>query len=134
MKNAFATIFMIPFDFFGMGKAKDSQTDGGKAQVRDISPKQAKEIMDGSDPFILIDVRTRDEFQRVHIKGALNMPVDTIESGAQTGLPDKNALILVYCASGARSARASKMLAAMGYTNVNNFGGIMNWPYDTVSG
>ena len=137
MKNLSATIFLAPFDFFGLGKAKDPSKDdkkAGKASVRNISPKQAKDIMDEGKPYTLLDVRTKDEFRGGHIKGATLIPVNEIESSAETKLPDKNAVILVYCQSGGRASRAAKILAGMGYTNVNNFGGIMSWPYDTVNG
>jgi len=137
MKNLSGTIFLLPFDFFGHGKAKDPSKDEnkeGKAVSRNISAKQAKAIMDEGGPYTLLDVRTKGEFQEGHIKGAVVIPVDEIESRAETKLPDKNAVILVYCASGARSSKAAKILAGMGYTNVNNFGGIMGWPYGTVSG
>jgi len=105
----------------------------GRAAPKNISAKEAKAIMDEGKPFTLIDVRTADEFRELRIKGAILIPVDEMDS-VQSKLPDKNALILVYCLSGARSTRAAKLLANMGYTNVNNFGGIMNWPYDTISG
>jgi len=132
MRNPFSTIFLVPFGFFGSGKEDDGKA--GKVKARNISPKEAKAIMDEGKPFTLVDVRTPDEFREMHIKGAVLIPVDEIESRAEKKLPDKDAVILVYCASGARSGRASKVLAGMGYTNVNNFGGIMGWPYETVSG
>ena len=137
MKNGVGTIFLVPFSFFGLDKSKGSSKDAnktGKVVHKNISPKQAKAIMDEGGPYKLVDVRTREEFRDSHIKGAVLIPVDEIASRAEAQLTDKNAVILVYCASGARSTRASKILADMGYINVNNFGGIMNWPYDTVSG
>jgi len=137
MKDLSGTIFLLPFGLFGSGKAKDSPGEGGKAgraAPRNISAKQAKTIMDEGGPCTILDVRTSGEFRDKHIKGAILIPVDEIEFRAESKLPDKNAVILVYCQSGGRAARAAKMLADMGYTNVSNFGGIMGWPYDTVSG
>ncbi|MCL2832195.1 MAG: rhodanese-like domain-containing protein [Treponema sp.] len=101
---------------------------------KNISAKDAKAVMDSGQPYTLVDVRTRDEFEEKRIKGAINIPVDEVESAAESKLRDKNAVILVYCLSGGRSSRACKLLANMGYTNVSNFGGIMSWPYDTISG
>jgi len=135
MKTLSSTVFLVPFGFFGSGKDSPGGDDKpGKVKARSISPKEAKAIMDEGKPFTLVDVRSADEFRESHIKGALLIPVDEVESRAEKKLPDKNAVILVYCASGARSSRAAKILAGMGYTNVNNFGGIMMWPYGTVSG
>ena len=136
MKDLLATIFLLPFGLFGSGKTKDSSSEGGKAAraaPRNISAKQAKAIMDEGGSYTLLDVRTSGEFRDKHIKGAVLIPVDEIEFRAESKLPDKSAVILVYCQSGGRSARAAKLLADMGYTNVSNFGGIMGWPYDTVS-
>jgi len=136
MKNLSGTILMAPFGFFGSGRKDPPEDDGKtvKAAVRNISAKEAKAIMDEGKPYTLLDVRTSGEFGEGHIKGAKLIPVDEVEFRAPKELPDKNAVILVYCASGARSARASKILAKMGYVNVNNFGGIMNWPYETAGG
>jgi len=134
MNGLSSTIFL---GFFGFGKPKDTSNTDSKAskpKPRNISAREAKAVMDKGEPYTLVDVRSGDEFSDGHIKGAILIPVDEIGSRAETKLPDKNAVILVYCASGARSSRASKILAGMGYTNVNNFGGIMGWPYGTVSG
>ena len=132
MNRLNCTNFLIPFGIFG--KKDPSPNDGkpAKAAPRNISAKEAKAMMDAGGVFTILDVRTEDEFQDAHIKGAVLIPVDEIASRAEKKLTDKNAVILVYCASGARSARAAKTLAGMGYTNVYNFGGIMSWPYDVV--
>ena len=132
MKKLSGINFMIPFGFF---EKKDPPADGGKAGKavhKNISPKEAKAMMDSGGPHTILDVRTESEFKGGHIKGAVLIPVDEIAARAEKKLTDKNAVILVYCASGARSARAAKTLAGMGYTNVYNFGGIMNWPYDVT--
>ncbi|MCL2319070.1 MAG: rhodanese-like domain-containing protein [Treponema sp.] len=134
MKKLSSANYFIPFGFSDLFGKKDPSKDSGKAAPRNISPKEAKAIMDGGKPYTLLDVRTEEEFRGGHIKGALLIPDYEIEALAEKKLPDKNAVLLVYCQSGARSARASRKLAGMGYTNVNNFGGIMNWPYDIING
>ena len=91
-------------------------------------------MMEGSDDYILLDVRTLEEFEPAHIKGAMLLPVTEIQDKASEQLGDKDAVILVYCRSGNRSAQAAKQLLDMGYTRVYDFGGIIDWPYETVSG
>lgn len=98
-----------------------------------ISAKQAKEMLTDNADIILLDVRTEDEYKEKHIEGALLIPDYEISSRAETELPDKDAVILVYCRSGRRSEIAANALAEMGYTNVYDFGGIQSWSYETVS-
>jgi rhodanese-related sulfurtransferase len=98
-----------------------------------ITAQEAYVIMNESDNFILLDVRTESEFREARINGAILIPDYEIKDRAKTELPDKNAIILVYCRSGRRSASAAAELARLGYTNVFDFGGIINWPYGTVS-
>ena len=98
-----------------------------------ITAAQAYGMMSEPGSFILLDVRTQAEFQERHIDGALLIPYDEIRDMAQTQLPDKDAVILVYCQSGRRSALAAAELAALGYTNVYDFGGIINWPNEIIS-
>ncbi len=97
-----------------------------------ITQIKAKEIMDSGEEYILLDVRTKEEFDDGHIEGAILIPDFEIEERAETELPDKDALILVYCRSGRRSKNAASILAALGYTNVREFGGINNWAYGVV--
>lgn len=101
---------------------------------RMVSMEEALSIMDGESDFIILDVRTAEEFYERHIPGALNVPNEAIGSGEIPELPDKDQLILVYCRSGNRSKQASSKLAALGYTNIVEFGGINDWPGETVSG
>jgi len=91
-------------------------------------------MMTESDDYILLDVRTEEEYRDQRIDGSVLIPVDEISIRAEAELPDKDATILVYCRSGRRSASAAEELAALGYTNVYDFGGIQSWPYETVSG
>ena len=107
-------------------------SDSGKAQSRVISAEQAKQLMDSGKPYILVDVRSADEYKAQRIDGAVLVPVDQIATLAATKLPDKSLPTIVYCQSGARSARAAQILAGLGYTNVYDMGGIMTWPYGTV--
>ena len=80
----------------------------------------------------IVDVRRVDEYQEGHIPGAILAPNETILTDAANLLPDKNAILLVYCRSGRRSKIASESLAKLGYTNVKEFGGIIDWPYEVV--
>ena len=99
-----------------------------------ISPQEAKKMMEQTEKHVLLDVRTPAEYREIRISGAKLLPVDELGARAAKELPDKDELILIYCRSGARASAALKTLTAMGYTNVYNFGGIMNWPYETVRG
>ena len=97
-----------------------------------ISATEAKEIMEGNESFILLDVREQEEFEEGHIEGAVLMPVNQITELAPDIIPDKGTLILVYCRSGRRSVEASQQLVDLGYTRVVEFGGIIDWPYEMV--
>lgn len=99
-----------------------------------ISSNEAYKIMNNNDDdVIIIDVRTISEYSLGHIKNAINVPLDTIEESFGEIVNDKNKTILVYCQSGNRSKTASEKLVKLGYTNVNNFGGINNWEYEIVT-
>ncbi len=95
-----------------------------------ITAKEAKEIMDSETGYIILDVRTQEEFDEGHIPGAVLIPDYEIEEKAQDVIPDKDALILVYCRSGRRSKLAAEKLVALGYTNIKEFGGIIDWEYE----
>ncbi len=96
-----------------------------------ITAQQAKEIMDSREDYIILDTRTREEYEESHIPGAILIPHDEITQKAETVLTDKDQLILVYCRSGRRSKLAAEDLVALGYTNIKEFGGIIDWPYET---
>ena len=85
-------------------------------------------MMESEKDFIILDVRTPEEFSGGHIPNAINIPVETISEAEIPNLPDKNQLIMVYCRSGNRSKTASQKLARKGYTNIAEFGGINTWP------
>jgi rhodanese-related sulfurtransferase len=103
-----------------------------KSPYRKISAQEAYAMMNELTEYVLLDVRTAEEFMQTRIAGAILIPVQEIRNRAAAGLPDKNAVILVYCRSGNRSANAAMELIAMGYKNVYDFGGIADWPYDTI--
>jgi len=97
-----------------------------------ITAEQAKKIMDTETNITIVDVREPSEYATGHIKNAMLLSVGDIAKLAATALPDKGAKILVYCRSGRRSKVAAEALIALGYTNVLDFGGISNWPYEVV--
>ncbi len=103
---------------------------GEKAMYEQITAEEAKGIMDSGEEHIILDTREQDEFDEGHIPGAILIPYTEIENKAEEMLPDKDKLILVYCRSGRRSKIASEDLSKLGYTNVKEFGGIIDWPYD----
>ena len=103
------------------------------ASYRQISMDEAITMMEEESGYIILDVRTPEEFADQHIPGAVNISNKTFGTAEIPELPDKDQLILVYCRSGNRSKQASEKLAALGYTNVVEFGGINSWPGETVS-
>lgn len=100
---------------------------------RQISMDEAVTMMEEESGYIILDVRTPEEFRERHIPNAINIPNETIGSEDIQELPDKDQLILVYCRSGNRSKQASGKLAELGYTNIVEIGGINDWTGDTIS-
>ena len=100
-----------------------------KQGYKQISQAQAKEIMDTRSDYIILDVRTEKEFAAGHIKGAILIPDYEIRLRTEKELSDKDKTILVYCRSGRRSKLAARDLAELGYTDVLEFGGIIDWKY-----
>ena len=97
-----------------------------------INGAEAKALMDKESGYIIIDARTQSEYDEGHIPGAILIPEYEIAQRAESELPDKNQLILVYCRSGRRSKIAAEELVKLGYTNVKEFGGIIDWEYEIV--
>ncbi len=128
-------MLIISLCLFGMvgcnSENKESETPQ-KAEYEQISAQQAKEIMDSETGYVIIDARTQEEFDAGHIEGAILIPEYEIAQRAEKELPDKEQIILVYCRSGRRSKIASQALVDLGYTNVKEFGGIIDWPYEIV--
>ncbi len=101
------------------------------AEYHKLTAEEAKARMDSGDPVIIVDVRTLEEFQSGHVPGAINVPNEGILNEMPDQLPDKDQELLLYCRSGRRSADAAHKLIALGYTKVYDFGGIIDWPYET---
>lgn len=101
-----------------------------EAAYVNITAEQAKEIMDSQEGYIILDTRTLKEYEESHIPGAILIPYDEITDKAEGILADKDQLILVYCRSGRRSKLAAQDLVKLGYTNIKEFGGIIDWPYE----
>lgn len=121
--------FMFACSFAGCGNQADEPVSYEYVQ---ITPEDAKSLMETESDFIILDVRTEEEFAEGHIENAVLIPDYEIGIRAEKELPDKNQLILVYCRSGRRSKIASQTLADMGYSDVREFGGIIDWPYEIV--
>ena len=107
-------------------------SDGGSATYEQISGAEAKALMDSESGYIIIDARTQEEYDEGHIPRAILIPEYEIADRAEKELPDKDQLILVYCRSGRRSKIAAEELGKLGYTNVKEFGGIIDWEYEIV--
>lgn len=112
------------------GCAAPAQSSG----YRQVTMEEAVAIMEQEDNYLILDVRTIEEFTEKHIPGAICIPNETIGTADIPELPDKEQLILVYCRSGNRSKQAAEKLTGLGYTNVVEFGGIIHWPGETASG
>ena len=114
-------------------KTNEEQTEATQVNIGtyyQISQDEAKRIMDEESDYIIVDAREQSEYDEGHIKGAIVIPYTEIEQKAEELLPNKTQLILVYCRSGRRSKIAAQSLANMGYKNVKEFGGIIDWQYE----
>ena len=100
---------------------------------RQISTDEAVTMMAQETGYIILDVRRADEFATGHIPGAINVANESIGTDEITELPDKNQLIMVYCRSGRRSKEAAEKLVKLGYTNIAEFGGILDWKGEIVT-
>lgn len=107
--------------------------ESGRNAVRYISQEEAASIMDSEIGYIILDVRTEEEFKEGHIPGAVCVPNETITDTMPPELPDKDQLILIYCRSGNRSKQAAKKLYDIGYNNLVEFGGIRDWQGSVVT-
>lgn len=121
------------FAFFALFILSGCGAQPLKAEYKKITAAEAKGLMDKGG-VIVLDVRTKEEFNHEHIENAVLIPYDKIKDSAQSALPDKNAMVLIYCRTGRRSEIAARELIKMGYTNVYDFGGIVDWKYKTVKG
>lgn len=95
-----------------------------------ISAVEAKKLMETEKGYIILDVREQSEYDQIHIPGAKLLPLGQIKDRAEQELPDKEQLLLVHCRSGVRSKKAAAILVELGYKNIKDFGGIIDWPYE----
>lgn len=123
-------MLLISLSLFGMTACGGENNK--TSTYEQITAEQAKNIMDTEKDYVIIDARTEEEFAEGHIENAILIPEYEIKDRAEKELPDKEQLILVYCRSGRRSKIASEELVKLGYTNVKEFGGIIDWPYEIV--
>ena len=123
----------IPFLLLLLFLAGCTASNEQENSYRQISMDEAVTMMEEESNYIILDVRTPEEFRERHIPNAINIPNETIGSEDIQELPDRDQLILVYCRSGNRSKQASGKLAELGYTNIVEIGGINDWTGDTVS-
>lgn len=124
----FLTVLVLLLLLTGCGSAEKPGNS-----YRQVSTEEAAALMAEETDYIILDVRTLEEYAQAHIPGAICIPNETIGTGELPELPDKDQLILVYCRSGNRSKQASEKLVQLGYTNVVEFGGINSWTGETVS-
>ena len=108
-----------------------NKENGQGAVYVNITAEEAKQIMDSEEGYIILDVRTQEEYDQGHIPGAIVISHEKISEKAEEVLTDKDQLILVYCRSGRRSKIAAEALVELGYTNIKEFGGIIDWLYGT---
>lgn len=107
-------------------------TEKQESGYQQITAEEAKTMMEEQADAVILDVREQDEYDEKHIPGAVLLPVGTIDGEtAAAAIPEKDTVVLVYCRSGNRSKTASTALAGLGYTQVYEFGGINDWPYET---
>ena len=109
------------------GQTKENDRE---AAYMNITAEEAKAIMDNEEGYVILDARTQEEYDQGHIPGAIVISHEEIMEKAENVLTDKDQLILVYCRSGRRSKIAAEALVELGYTNITEFGGINDWPYE----
>lgn len=124
-----AILFVTVIIFTGCSISPE-KTD---SNYKKISAEEAKARIDENKDVIILDVRTLEEYNEAHIENAILIPNEIIIDSPPDALPDLDAEILIYCRSGNRSQQAAEKLIDLGYTNVYDFGGIIDWPYDTVT-
>lgn len=122
---------LIPILLFALMLAGCAGAGNRTNSYRQISMDEAVAMMEQENGYIILDVRTPAEFAEKHIPNAINIPNETIGTDEISALPDKDQLIMVYCRSGRRSKEAAEKLVRLGYTNVVEFGGILDWKGET---
>ena len=136
MKSVKIIIWMLCAVFMLVSCENSANAPESEAEVKqsyiNITAEEAKEIMDNESGYVILDVRTEEEFAAGHIPGAILIPDYEISERAESVLTDKDQTILVYCRSGRRSKLAAEKLLKLGYTDIREFGGIIDWKYETV--
>ena len=123
-------IFLAMLLLTACGQEPRTQQEEANMQYTNITAQQAKEIMDTQTGYVILDVRAQSEYDEGHIPGAIVIPHNQVKENAEDILLNKDQLILVYCRSGRRSKLAAEDLVDLGYTNIKEFGGILDWPYE----
>ena len=123
-------LFLVLAVLFLTGCGQQKEEKPQEAVYMNITAQEAKELMDAETGYIILDTRTQEEYDEGHIPGTILIPYDEINEKAEGILTDKTQLILVYCRSGRRSKIAAEALVELGYTNIREFGGIIDWPYE----
>lgn len=103
------------------------------AEARLITPQDAKARLEQESGIVVVDVRTQEEYDQGHLRASVLVPLDDLAALAPQKLPDKDAVLFIYCRSGRRSALAAQQLVSMGYTQVFDLGGIQSWPYEVAT-
>ena len=134
MKKILILCMTFIFILTGCGNTDSVQNTGQKSGYKQVSMEEGLELMKEDSGYILLDVRRDDEFEEGHIPGAINIPNESIGTEEIAELPDKNQTIYVYCRSGNRSKQASQKLVDLGYTNVIEFGGIIDYSGEIEKG
>lgn len=134
MKKFFTAVLLTAaaLTAFGCGESSAATEGGEQAAFRRVTGDEAQEMMAKASGYLIVDVRTPQEYATGHIPHALNIPLDTIGTEPPAGLADRAQMIFVYCRSGARSMKAAGRLAQMGYTNIVEMGGIQDWHGEVV--
>ena len=133
MKQILIIIFVVILGVVILAGCSSKIDKNTENTYKQITPAEAKDLMDSKENYVILDVRTVEEFAEGHIEGAILIPDYEIGEKAERVLTDKEQLILVYCRSGRRSKNAASELAALGYTNIKEFGGIIDWPYGMIT-
>lgn len=100
--------------------------------AKTLTPVEAKRLMDSNNNIVVLDIREEEELIEGYIENSILLPVNEVEARIKDILPTKNTKILTYCRSGKRSIIANEILSKLGYTDVNTFGGIIDWPFDKI--
>ena len=130
-----AVLICIGFFIYKSSKTNKTTTSNNSTtttaaktnEIRHVSMDDIVKIMDENKDYVIVDVRTPDEYKEGHIPNAINIPNETINETVYNKLKDKDQLILIYCRSGSRSRQAAYKMQKLGYTNLVDFGGIINW-------